>query len=573
MSTPRARTPSAQLRALLRVHAEFGAGAAAAKLALLRPLARARLRTAAEVRRLHEALCFLRASPDDAALLAQVERMLASFARRADLRRHAGSLGDSGIAGTEIRYAFYWSTARWLARRWPDRLSIDWDAFEHTEALDPLLALLVPPGESLALDEADRTTQEWIDLLKGPGETDAAFVIRRIERIPGNDFTREAFFEGVEIPFLLSPGPGTPNRSTARYPRAGPAVFRTGPLDRSRPSLAEEVRRPPLGMRALSPREGRRLIDLARESMVTRERDLYQFRYADERDVRLIDCGDGLVFAAIGMLPDRRLMLDATYGFITLVNGVPVGYVLASAHYRSVEIAYNVFESFRGGESARIYGRVMAMMAWLFDADAFTIDPYQLGGEGNTEGLESGAWWFYQKLGFRPRDPGVTRTMRRELARMRAHPGHRSNRRTLEELASAPVFWHSRRPRDDIRGVIRLDRIGVRVSRYVARRFGSDREAAIRTCSDEARRLLGVHSIAGWTREERSAWERWAPLVLCLPGVERWSAADRRALAAVARAKGGRRESDFVRLFDRHRPLRRALLALTAPRAAPPRAR
>ena len=36
----------------------------------------------------------------------------------------------------------------------------------------------------------------------------------------------------------------------------------------------------------------------------------------------------------------------------------------------------------------------------------------------------------------------------------------------------------------------------------------------------------------------------------------------RRALARVVRAKGGRRESDFVRLFDRHRPLQRAILKL-----------
>jgi hypothetical protein len=30
------------------------------------------------------------------------------------------------------------------------------------------------------------------------------------------------------------------------------------------------------------------------------------------------------------------------------------------------------------------------------------------------------------------------------------------------------------------------------------------------------------------------------------------------------KAKGGRRESDFVRLFDRHRRLRRAVLRLAA---------
>ena len=50
-----------------------------------------------------------------------------------------------------------------------------------------------------------------------------------------------------------------------------------------------------------------------------------------------------------------------------------------------------------------------------------------------------------------------------------------------------------------------------------------------------------------------------APLVLLLPGLGRWSAAERRALAAVIRAKGGRRESEFVRRFDAHSKLRYAL--------------
>jgi len=559
-------TPASLLRRLLRIHALHGTGEASAKRELLRGLERRRLGSAREVRRLHGALCFLHAYPDDAALLRQVERMLGAFSRRPDLRRFAAELEDSGIAGTATEYAFYWSTARWLARRCPASFHVDWTEFERTERLDALLGLLVPAGESLALDEADRTTQEWIDLLKGPAETDAAFILRRLERIPGDDFTREAFFEGIEIPFRVTPGAGAPTQSGARYARSGPVVFRSRPLDRSRPDLAEEIRRPPLGMRAVSTREGERLIDLTREAMVTRERDLYVFRYADPRDVRLIDCGEGLQFAAIGALPERRLVLDAVYGFLTLMNGVPIGYVLSSAYLNSVEVAYNVFEHFRGGEAAKIYGRVIAMLAWLFDADAFTIDPYQLGGEGNTEGLESGAWWFYYKLGFRPRDPAARRVMNRELRKMRADPGHRSTIATLEKLAAKNLFWFKGRPRDDIRGVFRLDRIGLWVSRYVARRFGADREAAVQTCSEEAQRLLGVRSLRGWTRDERSAWERWSPLVLSLPGVARWSLESRRALARVARAKGGRRESDFVRELDRHRPLRRALLAIASGR-------
>ena len=108
---------AAALRALEGARDDYGAGAGERKLALLAVLARAPLRTAGEVRRLHEALCFLRAYPDDARVLAAVERMLARFDRRADLRAHRGTLAHSGIAGTTTWYPFFWPTARWLAAR------------------------------------------------------------------------------------------------------------------------------------------------------------------------------------------------------------------------------------------------------------------------------------------------------------------------------------------------------------------------------------------------------------------------------------------------------------------------
>ena len=63
------------LSALERSQDRYGAGEAEAKLDLLRRLERARLPSARAVRRLHEALCFLRAYPDDACVLARVEHL------------------------------------------------------------------------------------------------------------------------------------------------------------------------------------------------------------------------------------------------------------------------------------------------------------------------------------------------------------------------------------------------------------------------------------------------------------------------------------------------------------------
>jgi hypothetical protein len=304
------------------------------------------------------------------------------------------------------------------------------------------------------------------------------------------------------------------------------------------------------------------MVDAVLAAMITRSRALDAFDYGDKNDVRLVDCGQGLQFACIGQIPERRLLLESVYGFLTIKNGVPIGYVLTSSLFNSSEIAYNMFETYRGAEAALIFGRVLAMARHVFGADGFSIDPFQLG-HNNPEGLKSGAWWFYYKLGFRPEDPDVRRLLRSELQLMRENPRCRSGTATLQKLSSEPLFFYPDRVKQDVLAKIPIGELGLKISRLLADRFGADREKGVQRLSREAAQLLGVRTQRRWLAGERLAWERWSPLIVMLPGISRWRREEKRALVKVARAKGGRRESDFVTLFDSHRRLRRAILKLT----------
>lgn len=542
---------------------ERGEGAADRRRAALAVLERATLRTAAEVARLHEALCFLRAYPDDARVLAQVERMLAGFDRRDDLARHRAALSGSGIAGTEIPYRFFYPTAVWLARRWGRQLSLDWKELgeKGSAAIERLLSRFALYAESPGLDGCALDVREWIEAMKGPRETDAEFVVRRFDAMRMEPAAREIVYEEVDPPLVLAPGPDTPSRTRAKLSTAR-FVPRGGPLRRGRPDLHEELGRPPRSVRPAMPSEAREVLDLARGMMVTMNRDLDVFSYGSEEDVRLAECEEGLAFAFIGFAPERRLLLETLYGFVTLQNGVPIGYGTVACLFGSAEVAYNVSESFRGGEAALVFGRLLACTRHLCGVDTFYLDPYQIG-DDNEEAVRSGAWWFYQKLGFRARDPKVLRLMERELRAARSSPGHRSSPATIRKLASAGVFFHAGPKRDDILGVLPLERVGLRVTRYLAERFGADRERAAQVCAQEASRLLGVAPGPGASAGERLWWERWAPLVCALPGIARWGAADRARLVEVIRAKGGTRESEYVARFDAHAGLRAAVLAVS----------
>ena len=551
---------AALLRELEGLKTEFGDNAAWRKLALLSGLRRGRLARAADVLALHEQLCFMRAYPDHAAVLQRIEQLLQGFDRRSDLRRFAEDLADTGIAGTAMHYAFYAPTASWLVRRWGDRLHIDWENFTNASQLDELIHHFALWAETPGLDESGDGAREWIERMRGPDETDAAFLVRSFAGLDAGEPFANHVYEQLDPPLRLVAGPDTPSRTHPKY-ETSRVTFQTGPLRTARPELPAAIRKPPCGVRVLPRRRGVRLLDMARETMVTRSRDLDTFMFGDARDVRLVDWGDGLAVATFGAKPDRRLLLESVYGILTLKNGVPIGYGVLSGLFGSSEIAYHVFETFRGSEARHVYGAVLATAHHLFGSDTFTIYPYQLG-DGNDEALQSGAWWFYQKLGFRPRDGAVQRLMRRELAAMAKRPRHRSTIATLRRLAASNLYYDIGRPRDDVIGELPVGRVGEAVTDSVAKRFGSDRRRADRVLTDEARALLGLRSLDGWDRSQRLMLQRWAPLIGVLPGVSRWGAAERRALAGIVHTKGGPRESDYVHRFDAHRRLRRAVRAL-----------
>jgi hypothetical protein len=552
--------PAAALARLEALRTDCGPGPAQEKLAAIATLDRARLPDADAVLRLHEALSFLAAYPDDERVRSATEFVLQRFAGRADLRRARRALEGSGIAGTDIVYPFFAPTARWLAHDWPERLSVAWKELERPERLLAALPLLATYSESPAIDEYDFPAREWIRRLAGPGVTDATWIVRRSEALTRSSFLHESLYQDLELTLRLAWGDGGPSRTLDRWP-TGPVHFFDAPLRRRRPDLRRELRRRPLAVEPVDPRDGRRLVELARRAMITRARDLDAFAWGSAEDVRLVRWDDGLVFALIGQVPERRLMLESVYGILTLQNGVPIGYALISSLYRSSEIAYNVFDAFRGGEAAWVFARMLATARALFGARAFVIVPYQLGHD-NDEGLDSGAFWFYAKLGFAPRDPETLRLMRSEERRIEAKPGYRSDRATLQRLSASNAFLDLGRPRRDVMGALPMADATLAVVRELAARGGADRERAVASCRRDAIRLLGASSFRDLSPGERLALDRWAPLVCVLPGVERWPAADRRALAGVVRAKGGRRESEFVLRFDAHARLRRSLAAL-----------
>ena len=554
----------AQLERLESLRETFGAPAAHEKLQRLAELERKSLGRAADVERLHEALCFSRAWPDNPKLLTTVNRMLKNFSARADLNRFTGGLENSGIAGTDIRFQFYRATAQWLAERCGDSLHIDWGQFENVERLSKTLESMALFSERGALQQYLYDAPDWIERMRANDETDAMFLARRFAALGDAGALRDSVYDELDTPFHLASSATTPTR-TQGYLRPKTIQYQRRDIKRGAVDLQQAANRR-IRFENVGGRQALRLVDLARSAMVTRSRDLEAFAFASVNDVMRVHCRHGVQIVLIGMLPEKRYLLECEYGYLMLKNGVVVGYGTGTGLFGSCQIAFNLFPTFRGAETTELYACVLATMHRLFAADTFSVDSYQIGAD-NDEAIDSGAWWFYARMGFRPRDKETIKLADAELQKAQKK-GYRSSKNTLRALAHYPVYFSLARKRQDVLPTVCTDSFSLGVLDYVSKHFGSQREEGARRCSQQLAAALGIDSISDWPTDEQLMWHRLSPVIAAIADVQAdvqdWSKADRAALVDVIRAKGGVREKDYVTLFDAHKRLRRAVAAFAA---------
>jgi hypothetical protein len=331
-------------------------------------------------------------------------------------------------------------------------------------------------------------------------------------------------------------------------------------ITRSQVSLERELEQAGPVMKKVSLAEGRRVINKIQEVMLVRYRELYGTTLGDPKTVVRADVGRGVTIFLWGLLPERRLPLRAYIAGFTVKNGVPINYIEAIGLCEWIEVGFNTFYTFRGGETAWIYAQVLRCLHEHMGAKVISVYPYQIG-DGNEEAIESGAFWFYRKLGFRPGRRDLLQLAEREEKRIASKSGYKTSKSVLRKLAKAHVLYELPGADSGAWDKFSTRNIGMRVNRGMAREFGGDSGRMRRLMAEKAGRVLDV-SIARWNEIEMNAFEDWALMLGMIPDLGRWRAVEKRHLVGIIRAKAARDEMKFLRLTQRHHRLREALLRL-----------
>jgi hypothetical protein len=438
-----------------------------------------------------------------------------------------------------------------------DDLSIEWDE-SHTERFDRLLPLLACWAENDGLDLSDLSSPEWIDLRKGGvSRSDLRWLLDTLRSRALPPAVRRHLYDSMDVMVRWRLRRRGASRTNAEVP-SSPVYFHRGPLLRGKEGFLAEVRRRLPSIDPAPPAVARRMIRTARTALAVRHRALYPIDHASTKEVLIAECGRGYRLVLFGMNPLDRLPLESDYGALIVKDGVPIGYGVGAILFDQVEIAVNIFDSWRQGESAHIFSQYVRVFHSLFGCRRFKIERYQVGHE-NDEGLQSGSFWFYYKLGFRPVHREVRALAAREAAKLRKKRGYRTPLAVLEKLARSDLTCGLDQGSAGAKRDFPLADLSLQVTEMIGRRFGGDGRKAVRTCAAEVARALGSPRWERWPAAEREWFRRLSLTLSLVPDLESWPAADKKMITSIIRSKGRAEEREFVRLLLRSGRLRRAL--------------
>ncbi len=523
--------------------------------------------------RFHEILLFLSAYPQGARVRQLAESQLRSFSKRVKALSEAEvdlSAFDnpeiSGIAGTAVVDTFTYDIVRWLLKRHPAQIAFDWDWFNDENRLAETWPRFMPLLDEDGFVEANVPYPEWLRAAKGRTK-ELPWLFERFELLPKTDREKAELYNSQNLFVSWTPSYRA-TRTGMRLPVDARKIFyhREPLIQRREISLRDELKKPAPVLERLPRLEGEKILDLAREASTLRYRELYGFTHGDPGRVLKINIGRGMDIFVMGVPPDKRLPLRAYHAAMIFKNGVPVGYFEGLSIFERMESGFNLYYTFRDGETAWLYAHTLRIFHHLLGVSVFTLDPYQIGYE-NEEGIESGAFWFYRKLGFRPTSPAVMKLVVNEEKKIATRSGYRTPARTLRKLAESPMVFELADARRSLGRSKRGDwdrfqvrNIGLAVQRRMAATSGGDAEKFKSEAFSELLDMVGIRADT-WP-QGLSALHDFATALALVTDLRGWSDAEKRALAKVIHAKAGLDESNYLKLLQKHTRLRQTIIDL-----------
>jgi hypothetical protein len=443
---------------------------------LMRKISQERLQFPGMLSRYHEVLLFILAFPPDhkTRSLAEREVLRSSRLLKQQPERVKALFVNSGIPFTKYRATFSHDYTRWLMTNSPGSVSlakIENTAFDLNEALKVTLPPLLRSETT-----AGFTNEELLDVLIPGRKSRLHYIVNELSRLDSIPYIKDHFFDGLGLQLSVTPGSKLLSKAFNRI--AVPRLFYHTELIKHVDVNALLSRKVP-GETMLLQSEKENVVRVIKNSMVITERETDPATYLKTDSLRLFHLERGVSVAFYGMTPERQLPMESYIGYTLFKNGYPAVYGGGWVFGRRCDFGLNIYDQFRGGESAFMVAQVLRLYRHVFKIDYFQVEATQIGLE-NPEGIATGVFWFYYKLGFRPVLSGLRRIAAAEYAKISSDRTYRSSEKALLKFTEGNISLRlGKRVQPGVYD------IADRVRKMIAGKFGGNSLKAEQACVAE----------------------------------------------------------------------------------------
>ncbi|MBL0355921.1 MAG: hypothetical protein IPP72_03120 [Chitinophagaceae bacterium] len=535
---------SADINLLHLLSGSFGKEAAGKKQALLKEFSGRTIKTVAVARKYHEILLFLKAYPDNKEILqAAVSGLeqIHSFTKKIMAGQHykmQQALSGTGMAGTLLVAQYSYPITKWLAGKFPVATSFH-SAAGDDAAGAAILRHLLPQIEYYYATQQKYSLQKRLEYIAGKNNT-LQNIIDIFEQSTAGEKAGELLFDQLKIYTAWVLNDPSFNRS---FMSSIPQAFFYHKTLEKKNNMAAVLSQPCPKAERLSAAQKEYLLDVAKASLAFYYRETEPVTLASADEAEFFICSRGISIALYGMKPARRLSIESYIGYMVFKNNTPVAYGGGWMFGDRCKIGLNIYPPFRKGESALIFSEVLRLYHQRFHQQLFIVKPYQYG-KGNKEGLQSAAFWFYYKLGFRPMDKKIERVAETEFNSNKKSSIAMLKFFTTSDLALqvTPLLTTDLDP----------ENISRKITEMIVKNFNGNRQLAIRTCRTALEKILNIEPDKKPDLNYTTHFQHFSLLLSLLPNLANWNAKDKKLMLEIIACKANN-EKRYIQKVQQHK--------------------
>lgn len=394
------------------------------------------------------------------------------------------TLERSGIAFTETQGTFSLVIMKWLTEKFPAEVSIhsfDEAGVHPSEILKHSLQSM----EFELVGDESLNKMKWLQKASGFKKSNELlrWLVTQIDSLVIPTPLKEQLFESLKLYIRIKLVHPQFSRTFGSIGTAKTYFHENGLLRKFDERALISKKLPPA--KKLSAEELSSIQATARIALILLNRETDPVTHGRPEDIRFYELENGLSIALFSMTPEMRLPIESYMGFMMFKNGYPMAYGGAWLFGKRSLIGINIFEAFRGGESAFVFAQLLRTYKQAFGAEYFEVEPYQFG-KNNPEGLRSGAFWFYHRFGFRPLDKDLNQLAEQEHQKILSREGYRTPIEILKKFTKSNLGVHFGKGMEPLSP----QHISHFITEVISKHFKGDRHAAVKYSMELLRKNL-----------------------------------------------------------------------------------